>query len=101
MTDTYSTQTSADRTSADDIVTDTGTSSFELDRAADAILRDADAPDTGPRPLRQAVREDATMARDWGRDRAERLRDAVETEPVKATLYALGLGVVIGLLIAR
>ena len=41
------------------------------------------------------------MARAWRRTRAERLRRAVEDEPVRATLYALGLGVVIGMLIAR
>jgi hypothetical protein len=40
-------------------------------------------------------------ARDWGRTRAERVRRAVEDEPMKATLYALGLGVVIGMLMAR
>lgn len=96
MTDPYSGQTPAD-----DIETDPDTASARLDRQADAILAEAEVGDTGPRPLRQAVREDAAMARDWGRERAVRLRGAVETEPVKATLYALGLGVVIGLLIAR
>ena len=72
--------------------------SAELERQADAILADADAR---PRPLRQAVREDARMAGDWGRTRAAQLRGSVEADPVKASLYALGLGVVIGLLAAR
>ncbi len=96
MTDPYTGQIPAE-----DIETDPDTASARLDREADAILADAEARSFGPRPLRQAVREDAAMARDWGRERATRLRGAVETEPVKATLYALGLGVVIGLLVAR
>ena len=69
-----------------------------LDREADAILL---ADRAGPRPLRRAVREDAALARDWGRARAARLRGAVQDEPLKATLYALGAGVLIGLLAAR
>ena len=93
MTETY-----AGPTPADDIIDEGDTPSARLDREADAILLEAEA---GPRPLRRAVREDAALARDWGRARAERLRGAVETEPMKATLYALGLGVVIGLLVAR
>ena len=93
MTETY-----AGPTPADDIIDDGDTPCARLDREADAILLEAEAR---PRPLRRAVREDAALARDWGRARAERLRGAVETEPMKATLYALGLGVVIGLLVAR
>jgi hypothetical protein len=41
------------------------------------------------------------MAGDWGRTRAQRLRGSVESDPVRASLYALGIGVVIGLLAAR
>lgn len=97
MTETY-----AGPTPADDILKDDGDSvSAQLDRQADAILLEAEEAAFAPRPVHQAVREDAAAARDWGRERAVRLRDAVETEPVKATLYALGLGVVIGLLIGR
>ena len=71
------------------------------ERQADAGLRqDPDGPGD-VRHLRQAVREDTTAARDWGRNRAGRLKGAVESDPVKASLYALGLGVVIGLLISR
>ncbi|MBU1526022.1 MAG: hypothetical protein KKC29_15140 [Alphaproteobacteria bacterium] len=95
MTDPYSAPIRAE-----DIEDDGDTVSARLDREADAVL-DAGTRASGPRPLRNAVREDAAMARDWGRERAARLRGAVETRPVKATLYALGLGVVIGLLVAR
>ena len=96
MTDPYT-----GPTLADDIEDDADSASARLDREADAILAEAETRTFAPRPLRQAVREDAAQARDWGRERASRLRGAVEEEPVKATLYALGLGVVIGLLIAR
>jgi hypothetical protein len=95
MTDPYSAPIRAE-----DIEDDGDTVSARLDREADAVL-DAGTRASGPRPLRNAVREDAAMAREWGRERAARLRGAVETRPVKATLYALGLGVVIGLLVAR
>jgi hypothetical protein len=86
-------------TSPEDIVDDADTGSARLEQEADAILAEGRA--FGPRPIHEAVREDAVAAREWSRVRAERLRRAVEDEPVKATLYALGLGVVIGMLIAR
>ena len=95
MTDT----TYTGPTSPEDIVDDADTGSARLEREADAIL--AEGRSFGARPIHEAVREDAVAARQWSRTRAERLRRAVEDEPVKATLYALGLGVVIGMLIAR
>lgn len=96
MTETYT-----GTTTIEDIETDADTPTAALDRAADAFLAQDEARRPGVRPLRQAVREDAAQARDWGRHRADSLRGAVEAEPVKATLYALGIGVVIGLLAAR
>jgi hypothetical protein len=87
------------QTSPEDIVDEADVASAKLEREADAIL--AEGRTFEPRPIHEAVREDAAAARQWSRDRAERLRRAVEDEPMKATLYALGLGVVIGLLIAR
>jgi hypothetical protein len=85
-------------TPPDDIEADPDTASTVLDREADAILVEGR---TFARPLRRAVREDAAQARAWARARATRLRGAVQAEPVRATLYALGLGVLIGLLVAR
>lgn len=96
MTESY-----AGTTTIEDIETDADTPTAALDRAADAFLARDEARRPGARPLRRAVREDAAQARDWGRHRAESLRGAVEAEPVRATLYALGIGVVIGLLAAR
>jgi hypothetical protein len=94
MTETYT-----DATNVEDIEDDADTSAARLERQADEIL--AEDRSFGARPLRQAIREDALQARDWGRTRTERLRHAVEEDPVKASLYALGIGVVIGLLAAR
>lgn len=85
-------------TSPEDIDGEDDVASARLDDEADVILAEGAL---GPRPIHEAVREDALAARDWSRTRAERLRRAVEDEPMKATLYALGLGVVIGMLIAR
>lgn len=85
----------------EDIEDATDLESARLEREADAILLEGEARTFGPQPIHEAVREDAMAAREWSRTRAERLRRAVEDEPMKATLYALGLGVVIGMLIAR
>lgn len=96
MTETYS-----GSIRIEDIEENTGGATAELDRRADDFLADAEDQTGGSRRLRQAVREDAAQARDWGRDRVVRLRGAVTAEPIKATLYALGLGVLIGMLAAR
>lgn len=96
MTETYTAPTTPE-----DIDDGVDTTAAGLDRQADALLREDETRTFGARPLRRAVREDAGAARVWGRGRVERLRDAVESDPVKASLYALGLGVVIGLLVAR
>ena len=93
MTEPYTGQTFAD-----DIEEEVDSISARLDREADAILL---AGEDHARPLRRAVREDAYLVRDWGQERVSRLRGSVEAEPVKATLYALALGVVIGMLAAR
>ena len=101
MTDPYTGPASTRSTSPEDIETDVSGGFAQLDREADAILLEGEARAFGPKPLHEAVREDAMAARDWGKTRAELMRRAVEDEPIKATLYALGLGMVIGLLIAR
>ncbi|MBF0665111.1 MAG: hypothetical protein IR159_06150 [Brevundimonas sp.] len=96
MTETY-----AGPTTPEDIDDETSSEQARLNREADAILLEGEARPFGPRPIHEAMREDALAARDWSRARAERLRRAVEDEPMKATLYALGAGLVIGLLISR
>lgn len=87
------------RTSAlpDDIVNGALTEGLKLEEAADAIIADG----VRPRPIHEAVREDAAEAREWADRRVKRARDAIRDEPVRASLYALGIGVIIGLLAAR
>lgn len=88
---------------ADDIVDDGfDRPSAVLDRAADRILlEDAEQDTRRVDSLRQAVREDVARGREWSRQTAERTREAVEAEPMKATLYALGAGILLGLLLRR
>ena len=73
--------------------------SDDLERQADAILEQADP--SAPRTRRQAMRQDAVAARDMSRDRAARLRNGIAAEPIRATFYALGVGVILGLLLRR
>lgn len=94
-------ETHTGQTRPEDIDEPVELESTRLEREADAILLEGEARTFGPRPIHEAIREDAEAARAWGRTRADRLRRAVEDEPMKATLYALGLGVVIGMLAAR
>ncbi|WP_332656896.1 hypothetical protein [Brevundimonas sp.] len=96
MTETYT-----GPTQPEDIDDGIDRESARLEREADALLAEGEARSFGPRPIHEAVREDALAAREWSRARTERLRRAVEDEPVKATVYALGLGLIIGMLIAR
>lgn len=83
--------------SPEDIVNGTSTRTSMLEEEADAIL----VRGATPRPLHVAVREDAEEARAWADRRVKRARDAIRDEPMRATLYALGIGVIIGLLAAR
>jgi len=96
MTDPYTSTTVTE--DIDDAV---DTTAADLDRQADAILAEGENRTFDAPPLRQAVRRDAAAARDWSQTRVQRLCGAVEQEPVKATLVALGVGVLIGLLAAR
>jgi len=96
MTDTY-----AGPSTVDDIEDGSESPTARLDREADAILQRDEMQSLGVRPLRRAIREDAALARNWSRERALRLKGAVEEEPIRATIWALGIGVLIGLLAAR
>jgi ElaB/YqjD/DUF883 family membrane-anchored ribosome-binding protein len=95
------TDTTLSNTTTDDIDEVFDSETQRLDREADAILMRDEMQSLGVRPLRRAIREDAVAARRWGQERAERLKGAVEGEPVKSALWALGIGVLIGLLAAR
>ncbi len=73
-----------------------------LDRAGDRLIEQGEgrsfARESG---LRQAVRSDIATGRDWARERAQLAKSRIEDKPLKATTYALGLGVLIGLLLRR
>lgn len=97
------TQTYAATPVADDIVDDAfDRPSAALDQAADRILvEDAAAARRRVASVRQAVREDLAQGRRWGRERVAWTRQAIEAEPQRAALYALGAGLVLGLLMRR
>ncbi|WAC61481.1 hypothetical protein [Brevundimonas sp. SL130] len=68
----------------------------------DAILADGERrsfEDTTS--LRQALRDDADLIRSKVIGRVETARDGIRDEPMRTTLYALGLGVIIGMLLRR
>lgn len=86
---------------AEDIVDDDGLTRT-LDAEGDRLLVEGEqrafAREQG---LRQALRSDIEAGRYWARDRATLARTAIEDQPMKATLYALGAGVLIGILLRR
>lgn len=87
---------------ADDIVDDTDGNRARLDRAGDRWMADAEARTFAREAgLRRAVRSDLETGRDWARERALLARTRIEEAPLKTTAYALGLGVLIGLLLRR
>lgn len=86
----------------EDIVDDADDQRARLDRAGDRWMADAEAKtfarDAG---IRETVRSDIATGRDWARERASMARTKIEDKPLKATVYALGVGVLIGLLLRR
>jgi len=123
--------TAANFLNPEDIEEANDAASAELSRQADEILREGrvlstDADDlaqggptgdardasssysaddvdrgAGAARIREAAREDADAARLWALERGHRVESAIREEPLRATLYALGLGVLIGLLLNR
>ncbi|OYX74517.1 MAG: hypothetical protein B7Y85_12605 [Brevundimonas sp. 32-68-21] len=96
------TQTPITPASPDDIVLEDDTLTQRLDRQADAILAKGERrsfEDTTS--LRQALRDDAELIRSKVVGRVETARDGIRDEPMKTTLYALGVGVIIGMLLRR
>lgn len=51
--------------------------------------------------LRRAVLSDLESGRDWAGERARMARSRIAGRPLEATLYALGIGVAIGLSLRR
>jgi ElaB/YqjD/DUF883 family membrane-anchored ribosome-binding protein len=86
----------------DEILDDDDTASVRLDRAATERLARAESRAfASTTSVRQAVRDDIAQGRDWARAKAEITRDAIVEQPLKSALYAVGVGVLIGLLLRR
>ena len=87
--------------SPDDIVLEDEDLTQRLDREADALLAKGDRASARVSSVRQAVREDAAQVRERVNQRVAQARDGIREEPMRTTLYALGLGVLIGMLLRR
>lgn len=88
--------------SAEDILDDTDGTRARLDSEGDRWMADAEARTFArEQGLRQAVRSDVETGKDWARERAFLARTKIEDQPLKATIYALGIGVLIGMLLRR
>ena len=88
--------------SAEDILDDADDQRARLDRAGDRWMADAEARSFARAGgLREAVRSDIETGKDWARERAFLARTRIEEKPLKATVYALGVGLLIGLLLRR
>ncbi|WP_298163044.1 hypothetical protein [Brevundimonas sp.] len=88
--------------SPEDIVDESDRQRARLDRAGDRWMAEAEgrtfARDAG---VRQALRSDLQTGRDRAREQAALIRSRIEERPMKATVLALGVGVLIGLLLRR
>jgi len=98
MTDPYT-------PTADDILSDDlreEGSGERLSRQADTLIADAEgrafARSEG---IRKAVRSDLHQGRLWATEHAEQTRELIRDNPTKTALYALGAGVLLGLLLRR
>ena len=92
-------------TNADDILSEDlqdDSRAARLDRDADTLIDDAEGRTFArTEGIRQTVRSDIDHGRQWATERAEQTREAIRDQPMKTALYAVGLGVLIGLLLRR
>jgi hypothetical protein len=87
---------------AEDILDDADDRRARLDQAGDRWMADAEGRSFARAAgLREAVRSDIESGRDWARERADMARSTIADDPLRATLYALGIGVAIGVLLRR
>lgn len=94
MTDTY-----ANESLVDDLDDSTDSMSARLSGQADAILQERSFDQ--PASLRKAIGDDLSHGREWASERAQRARTVIQDEPVKSAAYAVGIGILIGLLLRR
>ncbi len=87
---------------ADEIVDADDLRSTRLERQADELLARSEGRSYAPvTSVREAVREDVRHGRDWARTRAVRARETIQDQPLRTAAYAIGAGVLIGLLLRR
>jgi ElaB/YqjD/DUF883 family membrane-anchored ribosome-binding protein len=94
MTDTY-----ANEALVDDIDDTMDSMSARLSGQADAILLNTTSD--RPEELRSAIREDLAHGREWAGKRAQQARSVIKEEPIRTAAYAVGVGILIGLLLRR
>jgi len=94
MTDTY-----ANESLVDDLDDTMDSMSARLSGQADAILLNTNSD--RPEELRRAIREDLAHGREWAGERAQHARAVIQEEPIRAAAYAVGVGILIGLLLRR
>ena len=88
--------------SPDDIVLEDDDLTQRLDREADSILSGSERRTFGETAsIRQAVREDVGLVREKVSGRVHRVQEDIQDSPMKTTLYALGIGVIIGMILRR
>lgn len=86
----------------DDIVVEDEGLTERLNRQADAILASGeDDGETHSASVRQAMKDDADRLRQKVAEQIDDARDGIRDEPFRMTLYALGVGVIIGMLLRR
>lgn len=92
--------TDADRNTDIDIVDDAEGLGTALDRQADAFLEE-NATRRPVASVRGAVRQDVAGLKSAARSRSIQAREQIVASPRKSVLYALGAGVLLGLILAR
>ena len=93
------TDTLAHETLVDDVDDTRDSISSRLSRQADAIL--SGGTDDRPERLRQAIRDDLGQGCHWAAEQAGRARSVIRDEPIRAAAYAVGIGILVGLLLRR
>lgn len=85
-----------------DEIHDDETPTTRLDREASDYLKRSEGRSFAPTTsVRQAVQDDIAHGRQWARDKASASRDAIVEQPLISAAYAVGIGVLIGLLLRR
>lgn len=96
------TQTPIAAPSPDDIVLEDDSLTHRLDREADALIAEGEARSfERVASVREAVRADASRFREGLEDGVVQAREVIRQEPTRAALYALGIGVILGMLLRR